>query len=107
ELLTRGHPILTTNFDTLIEQACAEGGISYLIIPRFRGHPKRRENAPGVIHGQEEEKIVRQGVQGGSSAVVQGRRSQRGTGRERSRSDRDGAARVGEASRSRCWQRAA
>src|SRR5205814_6721986 len=35
-----------------------------LIIPRFRGHPKRRENAPGVIHGQEKEKVVRQGVQG-------------------------------------------
>jgi hypothetical protein len=24
-----------------------------LKFPRFRGHPRRRENAPGVIHGQE------------------------------------------------------
>jgi hypothetical protein len=24
-----------------------------LIFPRFRGHPNKRKNAPGVIHGQE------------------------------------------------------
>jgi hypothetical protein len=27
-------------------------------IPRFRGHPRWRENAPGVDHGQEEEEAT-------------------------------------------------
>jgi hypothetical protein len=52
-----------------------------MIFPRFRGHPNRRDNAPGVIYGQEESQgqesataaaPLRCNVQGRGSAALQG-----------------------------------
>src|SRR5687767_10364056 len=65
-------------------------------IPRFRGHPKWRENAPGVDHGEEEATTeaasVHAGVQGRGSSALQGRRPDRHAGRGRLGSNRDRAA---------------
>jgi len=62
-----------------------------LIFTRFRRHPRRRENAPGVVDDETEEKNVHARVQGGGSATLQGRGSDGGAGCHRSRSDGDRA----------------
>jgi transposase len=50
-----------------------KGASVAVILPRFRGHPNRRENARGVSHDKEEAKEVHARVQGGGREAVQGR----------------------------------
>jgi hypothetical protein len=73
--------------------ACAT---AILIIPRFRGHPNRREDARGVFDGEEagtkEATGVHAGIQGGGRASLQGGRPQREAGREGPRPDGDRSA---------------
>src|SRR5512132_3530449 len=67
-----------------------------VMIPRFRRHPGWRENAPGVVDGTKETKVVHARVQGRSGAAGPGRRPQRPRGGEGAGPDGDGAAGVGE-----------
>jgi hypothetical protein len=57
-----------------------------LILTRFRGHPRRREDAPGVFDGEATWKTtaarVHAGVQGGGRAALQGRRAHDWAGRK-------------------------
>ena len=64
-----------------------------VILPRFRGHPERREDAPGVFMANDRKtKDVHAGVQGGGGAALQGRRPDDRAGRDGPGSDRDRAA---------------
>ena len=42
-----------------------------MILPRFDGHLRRRENAPGESHGEAEKTDIQRGVQGGGGAPLQ------------------------------------
>ena len=77
-----------------------------LILPRFRGHPGRREDAPGAVHGEEETKSIHTGVQGGRGEAGEGR-SQRPRRGERVGPHGHRVAGVGEACGDRRRQRAA
>src|SRR4051812_44240291 len=67
-----------------------------LILTRFRRHPGWRENAPGVVDGTKETKVVHARVQGRGGAPGAGRGPQRPRGGEGPGPDGDCATGVGQ-----------
>jgi hypothetical protein len=51
-----------------------------LILPGYRGHPRRRENAPGGVHGQTTATTVHRGVQAGGGPALPAARPQHRAG---------------------------
>ena len=70
-----------------------------MILPEFRGHRRRRENAPGGVHGQTAATTVHRGVQAGGGPALPAARPQHRAGRSGVRPDRVGPAQVGAAGR--------
>ncbi|HEX4341011.1 MAG TPA: pentapeptide repeat-containing protein, partial [Polyangiaceae bacterium] len=65
----------TPEWSDLTEANLSHAKLAALKIPRFRGHPNKRKNAHGVIHGQTKEAAqgetkVHARVQGGGSAPL-------------------------------------
>ena len=70
-----------------------------LTLPGFCGHRRRRENAPGGVHGHTEATTVHRGVQAGVGAALSTARSQHWAGGSGVGPDRIGLAQLGEAVR--------
>ena len=70
-----------------------------LTLPGFCGHRRRRENAPGGVHGHTEATTVHRGVQAGGGAALSAARPQHRAGGSGVGPDRIGRAQLGEAVR--------
>src|SRR5690606_24686448 len=87
-----------------ISPPASERSIS-LKLPRFGGHPKTRDNAQGVSHGETKStKEVQSGVQGKGGSTVPRGEPEHHAGCSGPRLDRVGVTQLVEASRRRCWQ---
>ena len=70
-----------------------------MTLPGFCGHRRRRENAPGGVHGHTEATTVHRGVQAGGGAALSAARPQHRAGGSGVGPDRIGRAQLGEAVR--------